>query len=219
MSALTLPKVVLFDWDGTLSDSYAFLEGAHDHVLQVLGFPAKEAGWFEPYFGMSADLIYQHVYGDLGEKAQPLFVEYFYAHSGEAMQPIAGSEDVLCWFKEQGVLTAVVTNMRPPGIAQKLADFGWEQYFDATVGAHEATQNKPAPDPVYLALERCGYDGDMADVWFIGDTDADLAAAKAAGCQRFYLSKREPQSLMVAEYGPLQHIRNYADFLTLLREI
>lgn len=211
-----LPAVVLFDWDGTLADSYAFLEGAHDRVLAVLGLPPRGEGWFFEFFGMPADLIYRIVYGERAERARELFLDYFYKHSAEATQPVRGGLKVIKWLRSRGVKTGVVTNMRPEGINRKLEEFGWVSYFDSVVGAGEAAQNKPAPDPIFLALERMGYDGDMGRVWFIGDTVTDLQAARSAGCPRLFISHGKADSLIEAEYDLLYQIQDYETFLAWL---
>ena len=214
-----LPKIILFDWDGTLADSYAFLEGAHDYVLNSLDLEKRISGWFYEFFGMPADLIYRSVYGDKAEDARNLFLEYFHKHSAEATQPIPGAIEVILWLREQGIITGIVTNMRPEGIAMKLTHFGWSHYFDVVVGAGEAAQNKPAPDPIYLALERCGYDGDMEDVWFIGDTVPDMDAAQAAGVCKFFISPQVLSEHFVKTYDPVERIDNYRNFISFLQKL
>ena len=66
---LTLPRAVFFDWDGTLADSFACIEGAHNHALTALGLQAREKGWFSHYFGKPREFIYDDIYGDAREQA------------------------------------------------------------------------------------------------------------------------------------------------------
>jgi phosphoglycolate phosphatase len=219
VNSVVLPDVILFDWDGTLADSYGFLEGAHNMVLESLGLPARQDGWFQEYFGMSSDLIYRMVYDAQAEAARTLFLDYFYAHSASLMQPVAGSEDVLKWLREKGIKIGVVTNMRPEGINRKISDFGWGHYFDCVVGADEAARNKPAPDPIFLALERLEYKGETERVWFVGDTITDMDAAKAAGCPRLYVFHGKVESLISNQYNLIYQINDYVDFLVWLKRL
>jgi pyrophosphatase PpaX len=56
---------------------------------------------------------------------------------------------------------------------------GIESYFDEAICADESPRNKPSPDPILLCLERLGVQpGDAA---YVGDSPADMQAAKAAG--------------------------------------
>ena len=217
MSIVSLPKVVLFDWDGTLADSYAFLEGAHDYTLDKLGLVVPPSGWYNEYFGKPPHLIYGFIYGDLAEAARDLFLAYFHKHSAEATQPLPGAIDVILWLRKQGIVTGVVTNMLPAGVHQKITEFGWSDYFDVVVGAGEAARNKPSPDPVVLALERCGYEGDAGDVWFLGDTINDIEAACGAGCQALLVSKSAKD--VFEDDRILMKIVGYGEFLAFLRGI
>jgi pyrophosphatase PpaX len=56
---------------------------------------------------------------------------------------------------------------------------GIESYFDAAVCADESPRNKPSPDPIMLCLEQLGVS--PGDAVYVGDSPADIQAAKAAG--------------------------------------
>jgi pyrophosphatase PpaX len=56
---------------------------------------------------------------------------------------------------------------------------GIESYFDAAVCADESPRNKPFPDPILLCLEQLGIS--PADAAYVGDSPADIQAARAAG--------------------------------------
>ena len=68
--------------------------------------------------------------------------------------------------------------------ALKVALFGLTDYFDAEVGAY-GTDHEDRLELVPIALERVlrlrGERYDPSDVWVIGDTDRDLACARAGG--------------------------------------
>ena len=70
---------------------------------------------------------------------------------------------------------------------------GWDRYFGRMVGAGDAARDKPADDPVALALDGSGIrPGD--DVWFVGDTDIDIDCAHNAGCIPVLLGAADPQA-------------------------
>lgn len=68
--------------------------------------------------------------------------------------------------------------------ALKMAAFGLTDFFDAEVGAY-GTDHEDRLELVPIALERVerfrGERYDPDDVWVIGDTDRDLACARAGG--------------------------------------
>jgi HAD superfamily hydrolase (TIGR01509 family) len=86
--------------------------------------------------------------------------------------------DVLDALGRRGILRAVVTNT-PADLARRvLADKGFATRLEVVAAAGEAAE-KPAPDLVRLALARLGVA--PAEAIFVGDSDSDLRAARAAG--------------------------------------
>ena len=80
----------------------------------------------------------------------------------------------------KSVILSVVCNKRRR-LRAEAAHLGWTDYFSALVGANDAAQDKPARDPVDLALSGTNIETGP-DVWFIGDADIDLECAKNADC-------------------------------------
>jgi pyrophosphatase PpaX len=58
---------------------------------------------------------------------------------------------------------------------------GIESYFDATICADESPRNKPSPDPILLCLQQLGVSPN--DAAYVGDSPADIQAARAAGVE------------------------------------
>lgn len=217
-----LPKMVLFDWDGTLADTFQFIEAAHNHVLEALGLPARESGWFYYYFGKPPEYIYLSVYGDKGDEARPLFIEFVRANSDTAVRPLPDVVPMLTWLREQGVQMGVVTNKRSDLVVQEIESFGWSDYFVTVVGAGDAAENKPSAAPLMLALEKVGYDGDIKDVWFVGDTVTDLECAKQAGAPSVFVMQPDmsvAETEIINSYETLFNIDDHRHFLTILRDL
>ena len=62
-------------------------------------------------------------------------------------------------------------------------------------------RDKPAPDPIYLALDGTGIAPDET-VWMVGDTPADLKCAHAAGCLPVLVGGAEQLSERALEHPP-----------------
>ena len=61
-------------------------------------------------------------------------------------------------------------------------------------------QDKPAADPLLLALEGAGIDIDPKKLWYIGDTVTDLEVSAAVGCKAILLLDGENKDALIAEY-------------------
>jgi putative hydrolase of the HAD superfamily len=71
----------------------------------------------------------------------------------------------------------VLTNGVPDWQRRKLRAHGLENRFDAVVASYEAGAHKPEPAPFRLAERRLPADGYL----MVGDSDADVEGARAAG--------------------------------------
>lgn len=213
-----LPKAVFFDWDGTLADSYKCIEGAHDYALSQLGLKSRGSGWFGHFFGKPREYIYDTIYGDQRAEAQEVFEQYLQAHHTDLIVPIEGAVEMLDWLRDRGIMLGIVTNKRKDFVAAEIAAFGWADYFVTVVGAGEAPEDKPSPQPLHLALERAGYDGAISDVWFVGDTQADLDCAQRAGAPCLFFRADGQRAEAFGDYDVLGDFSDYRNFLAFLAE-
>jgi phosphoglycolate phosphatase len=74
----------------------------------------------------------------------------------------------------------VISNKTGHYLREEAKHLGWEPYFGRLVGAGDAERDKPAPEPVAMALEGSGVPAG-ADVWMIGDSGVDMEIAHVAG--------------------------------------
>ena len=99
-----------------------------------------------------------------------------------------GIEDVLDSLQQLGVLLGIVTSKPMSfdvegvwgGVSAELADVGVTARFPVVVGLEDVSEPKPHPEGILRALERLGVTPDHA--LMVGDSGADIGAARAAGC-------------------------------------
>jgi phosphoglycolate phosphatase len=101
----------------------------------------------------------------------------------------------------------VVSNKRGVTLRKEARHLGWDSLFRSLVGATDAPRDKPAPDPVYLALERAGPPA-AGEVWFVGDTDIDMLCAVRAGCVPVLLREAPPAPGEFKGCKPRLHLGN-----------
>lgn len=217
MRALFRPKAILFDWDGTLVDSYDLLRDAHNHARQALGFETLGLNGFRPYFGKPREAIYLALYGDKGPEAKMLFEAFVKQHHRALIKPIHEAGRMLALVHDLKIPMAIVSNKRRDFITQEVEALGWDQYFKVVLGAGDAGRDKPFPDPALKALEMLGFSTqDAQDLWYVGDTDMDMACAKGAGVPCIFISSYTLNDRDKEAYKPLAAYENYevlVDFL------
>ncbi len=204
---MSLPKALFFDWDGTLVDSYAFLEGAHNHVKTELGLPLFKEGEYLLYFGKPREYLYEQVYGEYATKAWELFEVYVQDNHAEKLVAMKDADKLLEAVHAIDIVCGVVTNKRPSLVQREVATFEWDKYFSAVVGAGEAEADKPSSAPLELALKRAG-DLHKDDIWFVGDTEIDAQCARNLGCPFVVVHENCDHLEWVSDFKPVYAFRS-----------
>jgi len=174
---------VLFDLDGTLTNTLADLKNSVNFALRKFGFPERNAEEIRNFVGNGVKkLIYRSVPEDTdnetAEKCLEVFKEYYKNNSCVETKPYEGIVELLKELKKKNIKTAVVTNKMHEA-ATEIVEFFFENLIDVTVGQSEKFTPKPAPDMVFLALEKLGSSKENAV--YIGDSEVDCITAQNSG--------------------------------------
>lgn len=187
MSDYNPPSAIFFDWDGTLVDSYAFLEQAHNHTRTVLGLKPLGSGEFKNHFGGPREVLYRTLYGEQAGRAKTVFQDYYMTNHISSLKVIKGAQKVIDAVIKRALPAGIVTNKKGSLVRAEINHLGWTRHFKSVVGAGEACADKPSAAPLLLAKERAEVKSDNASIWFVGDTVNDMECANAAGCPFFLI--------------------------------
>ncbi len=215
---LSHPKAVLFDWDNTLIDSWAAIQDAQNHTLVKFGLPPWTSEEIRGRVRGSMRDTYPHLFGDRWEEAGREFHRRFAERHLENLKPLAGAEALLAELCAAGIYLAIVSNKRGDYLRAEVKQLQWSSYFARVVGAQDASRDKPAPEPVHLALNGSGIDPGEA-VWFVGDADVDLECARRAGCIPVLLRESAPGPAEFATCPPVVHVSGCLTLSKVLRTL
>jgi phosphoglycolate phosphatase len=169
-------KAVLIDLDGTLLDT------APDLASSARASPCWCAARCRT--------------PSLFERGLPLFERYYAEESGRQSKPYPGAREGVEEMRKLGLRLACVTNKAERFTRALLERTGFQ--FDAVVCGDHVARRKPDPMAVVLACERLQVA--PREALFIGDSDNDVGAARAARCAVWcvpygYNEGRSPQTL------------------------
>ena len=144
---------------------------------------------------------FPQLFGDRWREAGDVFYARFEAMHLDAVRPLPGAEALIAEFHRRGILLGVVSNKKGDYLRQEADHLGWSRYFHRVVGAFDAVCDKPAVEPVDMALAGSGVDRG-GGVWFVGDADVDLECATRAGCIPVLVRPEPPAPAEFGDNGP-----------------
>lgn len=199
------PRAILFDWDNTLIDSWHAIQDAQNHTFAAFGMPPWTLAETKERVRGSMRDSYPRLFGARWLEAGRIFYERFAERHLETLAPLPGAAELLAELHAAGIALGVVSNKKGDYLREEAGRLGWLGWFHRLVGAFDAARDKPAIDPVLLALDGTGIaPGD--DVWLVGDADIDLACATNAGCVPILLRAEPPTAAELASHPPVLHV-------------
>lgn len=171
-------KYLIYDFDGTISDTYPVVTNALFDVL-------KEYGLTDTYESAYAKLKISFGYA-LGRFDFPISMKersaklnyYHHLRAPAEQQPFPEAAEILRFAKEHGGMNLIYTHSAtlPAALMEKWGILGdFEEIINATYGF----PRKPAPDALNYILAK--YNMNPAEALMIGDRDIDIDAAHNAG--------------------------------------
>ncbi|MCF8480136.1 MAG: HAD family hydrolase [Rhodospirillum sp.] len=211
------PKAILFDWDNTLVDSWPCIHKAMNTTLVAMDHPTWTFEETRARVALSMRDAFPTLFGDRWEEARDVFFGAFKEIHLEMLVALDGAWTMLETLAARGIYLGVVSNKTGPYLREEADALGWRGLFGALVGAGDAQRDKPAPDPVHMALVPAGLTPGP-DVWFVGDTHVDLACAKASGCTAILSRSDPPAQGEFADCFPAHYVAGCVDVIGLLPE-
>jgi phosphoglycolate phosphatase len=174
-----LPKIVVFDWDGTLVDSTMNAFEALNDVLKHYNLPEKSAKEFCTFAAQqSVRQAFPSVFGEKASEARRLF---YHSLSCKKAKALPGAEHTLRLLKSLGVHLAIVSNKDAEPLREEVASFGWVPFFHRIVGAGDAEDDKPSVLPLMAAIPDDHELIPKEEKWFVGDSPVDMVCAWRGG--------------------------------------
>lgn len=204
---IPLPRAILFDWDNTLVDTWPTIHEALNHTLAVMEQPLWSVDQTRARVRRSLRDYFPNLFGARWEEAQTVFYAKFGAIHLARLEICPGAEELLSTVHRAGLYLGVVSNKSGPNLRREAEHLRWTQYFGRLVGATDAAADKPAPEPVLLALEGSGVPAGK-DVWIVGDTWIDLDCAYNAHCVPVLVRADPPRD---GEFGATPPVHHFPD--------
>ncbi len=180
---------ILFDWDGTLLDSFPAGYRASIAVLRHYGIEVDRERFLETY-----SPNWYESYEKLGvpreewDKADQMWRR---TYREESSDPFPFVVEMLDRLRDAGLTLGIVTAGNRDRVRRELGHHGLEAFFATIVCFEDTEEKKPHPAPLTLALEQL--DVAPAATVYVGDRPEDIVMGRRVGAYTIAVE---------SEYGP-----------------
>lgn len=177
--------IILFDLDGTLTDSGPGIMNAAAYAVKKLGAPVPDRSVLRAFVGPPLADSFERFCGFPREKALEAVQAYreYYNVTGIFENSVyPGMEKALSALTGAGKTLAVATSKPETAARRVLEHFGLAGYFTVIAGATEDGSRVAKADVVAYALERLGVSGPGVAL-MVGDREHDVLGAAANGLE------------------------------------
>lgn len=212
---LRRPQAILFDWDNTLVDNWPVIHDALNATLTAMGHRPWSLEETKARVRASLRDSFPRMFGDRWREAEQIYYDAFSASHLRRLREMPGAGAMLAALAERGLYLAVVSNKQGRFLRLEADRLSWTGFFGRLVGALDAPRDKPAVEPVDLALSGSGIPRG-ADVWFVGDTEIDIECAVNAGCVPILMRADPPDDHEFVRNRPASHVPGCAALTALI---
>ena len=183
-----VPKMVLFDLDGTLIDSVPDLLVAVNATHRELGLPERDEAGVRTWVGNGIERLVERALVDdvhgmpdpaLFAEAMPIFKRHYAESNGKFSRVFPGVQAGIDHVKSLGRHIGCVTNKAAAFTLPLLRDMGLLDQFETVIAGDSLPQKKPDPAPLIYAAG--WFRVHPGEALMIGDSISDVKAARAAG--------------------------------------
>ena len=175
-----MKKAILFDLDGTLTDSGEGIMNCAKLALEHYGLPIPSEAELRTFVGppLHEAFVRFGVPEEEADNAIKIYRSRYIPIGKFENHPYDGIHHVLEQLKELGHTLYVATSKPETMSVEILEHFGMAKYFDIIAGASFDRSRSSKEDVIAYLLEQCG---DYEEKIMVGDTAFDVIGAKAHG--------------------------------------
>lgn len=175
-------KYILFDLDGTITDSSEGIINCIRYSLEKTGYPVPGYQDLYKYIGPPLYQGFQENAGmtyDEAMKAAAIYREKYSVTGIFENKPYDGIEEVLKSLKEHGKITGLATSKPEEYAVRILGHFGLVKYFDVITGGALDGRRNDKDIIIKETISRLGLSSvDKSNIIIVGDRKYDIIGAK-----------------------------------------
>lgn len=177
-----MPKVIIFDWDGTLAHTRQAVVGAMEYVLKKHNkepWDITKSKYRDTKKSLKDN--FENFFGDNARKAYEEYLEYYQTNSYSKIRPLENAREFLNLCRQKNIDLCIISNKEKELLVKEVKQCFPDIPFKKILANGEAAHNKPFPDPVFKLLKNSSFEINRDNVWLVGDTKQDTECAYNSG--------------------------------------
>lgn len=179
-------KGIIFDLDGTLSNTLESLTISGNLALERLGLPGFDKDRYRYFVGDGADELVRRMLIASGDtecerydELRAAYRETFSQYADYKVTVYDGMPETLKTLRSKGFKLAVLSNKPHKQAIEVVHKLYGEDIFDHIQGKVKEIKRKPSPDGALYVANTLGLKPE--DILYVGDTSTDMKTGKSAG--------------------------------------
>ncbi len=209
-------RAILFDFDGTLADSFAAITASTNHVRQKYGLPPLPESEVRHYVGLGLENLMQTLAPIAPtDEAIALYRTHHQTVMVTQTKLMPGVAETIPELARRGFRQGVCSNKRVEFTRQLVEALGLAPYFACVLGPDDVG-DRAKPDPAMLLEGLTRLKVSARDVVYVGDMAVDVHTAKAAGVTVWLVPGGATGEESAIAADPDRVLTGFAELLTLL---
>lgn len=179
-------KAILFDLDGTLTDSGEGITKSVQYALEKVGKPEPDLQKLRIFVGPPLLEQFQEYAGideETARKAVEIYRERYAPVGIYENELYPGIPEMLSGLKQRGYKLAIASS-KPENFVKIVAEyFHIDSYFDEMVGSEPEGRRTNKTEVIEETLKRLGFSEHRDQVIMVGDKEHDVFGARRAGLE------------------------------------
>jgi phosphoglycolate phosphatase len=209
-------RAALFDFDGTLADSFTAITASTNHVRESYGLPALFEAAIRGHVGHGLPHLLEALVPNAPVEEA---IARYRAHHETIMfaltRPMPGVMKTIPELARRGMRLGVCSNKRVEFTRQLVESLGLATHFECVLGPEDvAGRAKPDPAMLLEGVRRLGVSA--AEAVYVGDMDVDVQTGKAAGVPVWLVPGGAVGEAAALAAGPDRVLTGFAQLLDLV---
>jgi len=215
VSGSSLIRGIIFDFDGTLIDSYGAIGESLNHARAAFSLEPVSLEEVKKMVGHGLEqLIEQSIGADRVADGVRLFREKYDTICREQTTLLPQVKETIEELDRRGYQMGIATN-KPSFFARPILNaLEMDHLFEEVVGPNDVQNPKPDPEMLEMVMMRIGLGPE--EVVYIGDMPIDVEAARSAGLPIYAVATGSAGRQELLDARPDRLLNRFGDLLTYL---